>query len=535
MTGWQAAKKVSALFLALSLVGCSAGTGQNEGAAPETKTETAQEAKTETKGGGELKIAYQAQPPTLDPYVTTSQATATIGRNVFETLVTVDSQYQIQPMLADSWEQSEDGKTITFHLRKGVKFHNGKELTADDVAASMNRWITASSSGKDHFKGASFEAKDAETAVLHLEKPTSTALPMLGYAGGNYPAIMPKELIESADKKGVKEYVGTGPFQFKEWKQDQYILLAKFPDYQPRSEAADGLAGKREALVDELRFIFTPDASTQVAGLLSGEYDVASDVSYDNVEQLESNPDMEIKTSPTGMLNIYFNKRKGLFANAAARQAVGAGIDAQAILTAAYTDQKYYELNHNMMMYYQTGQWSSEAGKDKYNQNNPEKAKEMLKEAGYQGQEIKIVTSRDYEDMYNGAVAFQQQMEKMGVKTKLEVYDWPTFTDLREDENKFDILVITNTPKPEPSSLAFMRKDFTGWTDSPELDKLLAEFRGAPTLEQARAVYDDLQKWFYEYVPVVKIGDGNSILACQKSVKNVQWLDGNIFWNVSKE
>lgn len=529
MKGSNVAKKVCLLFLALSLMGCAAQSSQSEGTTTETKKET------EIKTGGELKVAYQAQPQTLDSHVTTSQASATIGRTVFETLVTVDSNYQIKPMLADSWEQSEDGKMVTFHLRKGVHFHNGKEMTADDVVASMNRWITTSSTGKDHFVGASFEAKDADTAVLHLKQPTATAMPVLAYLGGNYPAIMPKEIIDTADSKGVKDYVGTGPFQFKEWKQDQYIHLAKYPEYQPRSEAADGLAGKREALVDDLYFQFTPDASTQVAGLLSDEYDIAADVSYDNVDKLESDSSIKIEVAPTGMLNLFFNKKKGLFTNVKARQAIGAGIDAESILIGAYTNERYYKLNSSMMMYYQLGQWTSEMGKELYNQNNPEKAKQMLTEAGYKGETIKIVTSRDYEDMYNGAVAFQQQLEKMGVKTKLEVYDWPTFTELRNDENKFDILVITNTPKPEPSSLAFMRKDFPGWTDSPELDKLLAEFRGAPNLEKAKAVYDDLQKWFYDYVPVVKIGDGNSVSATQIAVKNMQWLDGLIFWNVSNQ
>ncbi|WP_246011295.1 ABC transporter substrate-binding protein [Brevibacillus nitrificans] len=535
MKGSGIAKKVSVLLLACALAGCGTPAGQSGGDKPQAKPEASTTAPTEAKKGGELRIAYQAQPPTLDPHVTTSQASATIGRSIFETLVTVDSNYRIQPMLADSWEQSEDGKTLVFHLRKGVRFHNGKEMTADDVVASMNRWIQISSAGKDHFKGAAFEAKDAQTAILHLQQPTSTALPIMAYGGGNYPAIMPKELIDGADPKGVKEYVGTGPFQFKEWQQDQEIHLTKFADYQARSEAADGLAGKREALVDDLRFIFTPDSSTQVAGLLSGEYDVAADVSYDSVQQLETNSDIQVNVAPTGMLNLFFNKKKGLFTDVKARQAIGAGMDVESILIAAYTDEKYYQKNANMMMYYQVGQWASENGKELYNQNNPEKAKQLLKEAGYQGQEIKIVTSRDYEDMYNGAVALQQQMEKLGIKTKLEVYDWPTFTELRNDENKFDILVITNTPKPEPSSLAFMRKDFPGWTDSPELDKLLSEFRGAPNLEKAMDVYGKMQTWFYEYVPVVKVGDGNSISSSKKSVQNLKWLDGLVFWNVSNQ
>jgi peptide/nickel transport system substrate-binding protein len=536
MKGSRLFKKWSLLLLAAMLAGCTAGSGSggdSASPAPGTQAGAPSAGPQAPKAGGELRIAYQAQPPTLDPHVTTSQAAATIGRNVFETLVTVDSNYRIQPMLADSWEQSADGTTITFRLRNGIHFHDGKEMTAEDVVASMNRWIEISSAGKDHFKGARFEVKDAGTVVLQLAQPTSTVMPMLAYGGGGYPAIMPKELVDAAPAEGVKEFVGTGPFMLKEWKQDQHIHLTKYADYRTRSEPADGLAGKKEALVDDILFIFTPDTSTQVAGLLTGEYDVAADVSYDSVQQLESNPGIEVQVMPTGMLNVFFNKRKGLFTDVKARQAVAAAVDAESILISAYTDKRFYEMNHNMMMYYQTGQWSSDHGKDLYNQNNPEKAKKLLAEAGYNGQEIKIVTSRDYQDMYNGAVVLQQQLEKVGMKTKLEVYDWATFTELRNDENKFDILVITNTPKPEPSSLVYLRKDFPGWTDSPELDRLLGQFRSAPTLDQAASVYEEMQKWFYEYVPVVKIGDGNSIAAAKSSVQNITWLDGLIFWNVT--
>ena len=183
----------------------------------------------------ELNIAYSAQPPTLDPHFTTAVATSDIMRGVFETLVTVDADYNFQPMLADTYEISEDGKSITFQLREGVLFHNGKEMKAEDVVASMERWRDISNRA-DAFRESTFEAQDEYTVVMTLPDPISTTLSVLTWMVGSYAAIMPKEAIEGATDTGVEEYIGTGPFQFEEWKQDAYVKLSKFDDYQPRSE-----------------------------------------------------------------------------------------------------------------------------------------------------------------------------------------------------------------------------------------------------------------------------------------------------------
>src|SRR5690625_4061970 len=94
----------------------------------------------DSEGESELRVAFSAQPPVLDPQVDTAIITAEIMGHVFEPLVTTDSDYNIVPMLAESYDQSDDGLTITFHLREGVLFHNGEEMVAEDVVASMNRW-----------------------------------------------------------------------------------------------------------------------------------------------------------------------------------------------------------------------------------------------------------------------------------------------------------------------------------------------------------------------------------------------------------
>lgn len=514
------------LLLAVALVGCSAGTNEI------TETEGGETTEATDTAGGELRIAYPAQPPVLDPHISTVIATSEVMGHVFETLVTVDEDYGIQPMLADSYEQSDDGKIITFHLREGVMFHNGKEMKAEDVVASMNRW-TEGLGARGQFDDATFEAKDDYTVELNLPEPLSTAFSTLGHGGTAFAAIMPKEVIENAGEAGVEEYVGTGPFKFSEWKQDQYVHLTKFDEYEPLDEPASGLAGKKEALVDDLYFLFTPDSSTQVAGIQAGEYDIAHEIPLDNATLLEEDENLQNIAYPVASMLVHFNKKKGFFTDPAARQAVAAAINADDIMKAAFADEKYYTLNHNMMMPHQEGQWYSDVGKDQYNQNDIEKAKELLKEAGYNGEEITILTDREYEEHYDASVVVQAQLEAIGMNVNLEAYDWATASELREDENAFDMYIMGNVPVPDPTSNVYLMKDYPGWTDSQELDEIIHKFRNQPTLEDAKPVYDELQAWFYDYMPVVKIGDYNAVSTMPKAVENFQHQDRPILWNVS--
>jgi peptide/nickel transport system substrate-binding protein len=487
----------------------------------------------ENISGGELRVALSSEPPTLDTHVTTTLSSAVIGRNIFEALVTLDSDHNVQPMLAETYEILNDGQTINFKLRKGVKFHNGEEMKASDVVASMNRWIQRSSGGKDTFKGAIFEENDEYSVRLEMAQPTSTALLVLAYSAGEYPSIMPASVIEGKESEKVTEYIGTGPFKFEEWKQNQHVHLSKFNDYVSRVEPSDGLAGKREALVDDIYCLFVTDSSTRVAGILSGEYDVIADVPIENVDKILNNEETILYNSPWELLNIFFNKKEGLFSNKIAREAVAVGVSKSDILQAAFVNPEYYNKTHHMMLASQESQWYSDIGKDEYDFVDKELSKKLFREAGYNGEEIVIMTSRVYDHMYNAAIVLQEQLNNLGIRTKLEVYDWPTFTERRSDPSTYDLTIMASTPKPEPTSLALMRKDFAGFTDSEELDKIAAKLRQAPSIEEAQKVYDELQAWFMDYRPVVKIGDADMLYAARKSVSTLIDVDGIVLTNVS--
>lgn len=523
-------KYVKILFLfmlIIVLVSCSSETEKEAGAGNKKNSDEV---------GGELKVAYPAQPGVIDPHMTTAIATSDIMWHVYETLVTTDSKENVQPMLAESYEISEDGKVITFHLREGVLFHNGKEMVAEDVVASMNRWKKGRGA-RGQFDDAVFEVKDKYTVVLNLPEPLSTAFSVLSISIGASAAIMPKEVIEDAGDGVVKEYVGTGPFQFVEWKQDQHIYLTRFEEYQSRSEPADGLAGEKDALVDELQFIFTPDSSTQVAGLQTAEYDIAHEVFLDHAENLANDPEIKNYTFPTAYMHIVFNKKQGIFTNVKARQAIAAALDMDKILIGGFINENYYTLSHNMMMSFQEEQWASDIGKDKYNQKDSEKAKKLLEEADYNGEEIVIMVDREYEDHYNSAVVVQEQLKQIGMNVKLDVYDWSTVLERREDETTYDMYIMGTSIVPEPTSNAYLMKSSPGWTDSPKLDKIIEEFRSQPTLEDAQGMYDELQEWFWDYLPIIKIGDIYGVVSYRNSVQGFEEQNKNtrpIYWNVSK-
>lgn len=516
------------MVLAVALVACSS---DSESASDGTAEEDNGQA-----DGGEIRVAYSAQPPVLDPQVGTAIITAEVMGHVFEPLLTTDSDYNIKPSLAESWEQSEDGLTITFNLRKGVHFHNGEEMKAEDVVASMNRWKDGPG-GRGQFESAVFEEVDEYTVELKMEEPISTALVGIAQGTSSFSAIMPKEVIEGADPTSVDEFIGTGPFEFVEWKQDQYIHLKKFDDYVGIDEPADGLSGKKEALVDDIYFEFVLDSSTRVAGIQSGEYDIAHEVPYDSVEQLENDANIENQILPgAGTLIMFTNKMEGrLFNDVKARDALATLMDAEEMMIGAFTDERFFTLTHNMMMPHQEEQWYSDEGKDKYNVNDPEKAKELFEEAGYDGETIKIMTSRDYEFMYNAAVVLQQELEGIDVNVELEVFDWPTLLDNMVDENEFDydINMVWLGYKPEPTAHHFLATGISGWTDSPELTELTEKFRSQPTLEDALPVYDELQNWFWTYKPATKIGDYNRIDATRNTIENYQYSDRMILWNVT--
>ncbi|PIC63017.1 hypothetical protein CSV79_14040 [Sporosarcina sp. P13] len=508
------------LLLVIIIAGCSNdnGDGGNE------------------NGESTLNIGYNAQPNSIDPHISNTATTTDVSRHIFEQLLAFNENNEVAPLLAESYDISEDGKNITFHLRKDIKFHNGKVMTADDVVASMERWRGLNGKAIAYLSNSEFVKEDENTVILRMDKPLTIVQYILAMSS-NFGAIMPKEIIEAADTAtGVKEYIGTGPFKFVEWKQDQHIKLSKNEDYKSPSGEASGLVGKREPLVDNIYFHIVKDASTRAAGIQTGEYDLSTQILTDNIEQLKNDPNLELHLQPASFLTSVFNKSKGLFADQRAREAVNLAVNKEEVMIAAYTSDEYYALEHGLMSE-SYPVWHNDGGKDKYNAYDPEAAKKLLKEAGYNGETIRIIATRDYEDHYQAAVVLQQKLEEIGMKVDLEVYDWPTLLEKRTDENAYDIYMMVFLTPTDPTQIQYLdsRYKFPGWTNDPEIDKLIDEMIVAPTPEEAKEIFTKIQEKNWEYLPAVKYGDIKRPQITSKEISGFKFFQGPVLWNVTKE
>ncbi|WP_058303611.1 ABC transporter substrate-binding protein [Gorillibacterium timonense] len=517
------------LALATALSACSSGGKDAATNSPAGNSTAPSEATQSQTFKNELNIAVTAQPPTLDTAITVSAITFDISGNIFEQLYTLNANYEPVPQLAESVETSTDGLTYTFALRHGVKFHNGKEMTAEDVVASMNRWLTTNSRAKLLLPNAKFEQVDPYSVKLTVEKATSDVLLLLS-SHAQFPSIMPKEAVESATADGIKEYIGTGPYKFKEWKQDQYISLEKFDDYQGVTAEASGYSGAKEAPTKTLTFHFVSDASTRIAGIKTGKYDVAASIPSESYDELAANTKIELHTYPGGALTAFLNTSNGLLAsNDKYRQAILAALNDEEISLASYVKPELYSLAPGFMNPKQA-QWSTDAGGELYNQANTDKAKQLLKEAGYNGQEITLLTTKDYAEMYTATLVIQEQLTKIGMKVKVDNYDFPTFLETKGDRSKWDLFVASTGYQLTPPQILAVNPDWAGLNNETVKNSVVA-IREAATPEDAKKQWENVQKTLYEYGAATVLSHYNGVIATVKSIEGFQIQDSLIVWN----
>ena len=408
-------------------------------------------------------------------------------------------------------------------------------MIAEDVIASMERWLEKSTITGSIFEGATWIEEDDRTVVLELVEPSSLILDTLA-SSKQSAAIMPIEIVESAADKGVTEYVGTGPFKFGEWKQDQYIHFTKFDEYQAVETETDGLAGKKEALVDDIYFYIVKDTATRLAGLQTGEYDFAFGIPFDNYEVLQNDTNLEAIVAPSANDLLAFNKVEGIASDLKMRQVINTALDLDEIMLAAFRNKDLYWLDSGYMDV-SLSNWASKAGSEFYNQNDPEKAKQMLEEMGYDGKEFKILTTRDYDHLYNIGVVIQEQLKQIGMNVKLEVVDWPTALDLQQNNTgAWDAFVTSSQIVSTPPQLIVLSPAWGGGFDDSTVLAAMKSIEVAPSLEEAQAHWDELQLYAWkELLPIVQLGGNNSLNGVNKKVKGVTNSSGPIFWNVKIE
>ncbi|PYM14085.1 MAG: peptide ABC transporter substrate-binding protein [Candidatus Rokuibacteriota bacterium] len=474
------------------------------------------------KKGGVLKVGNLGEPPTLDAHWTTATITEVITNHIYEGLYSIDAKAQPIPMLAEGMPTvSKDSLTYTFKLRSGIKFHNGKEMTSADVVASLNRWGAQSTYGKNLYaRVAEVRAVDKLTVDMQLKEKTATVVIALAIPN-NFAAIYPKEIIDKfkpAEK--ATEWIGTGPFKLVEWKPDRHIKMARFDDYKPRSEPASGYGGKKVAYVDELLWIPVPDAATRVAQIETGEVDFADDLDLNAYERLKKVAGVQpIVAKPYYWLVAVFNKKEGLMTNQKLRQAWQATLDIEPIMkTVAGGHAELYRMDSSLA-FAENSLWHTKLQGLPWNEHNRDKAKRLLREAGYRGEPIRFMTTQEYKWMYDFALLSKQQLEDVGFTIDLQVVDWATLVKRRNNPKEYDAFTTGIGAFYDPTQHVYLGPNWPGWTDEPEINRLLGEMAGESDYKKRYALWEQTTRLFYEKVPVARYGDLFGLRAMRKHVK----------------
>lgn len=247
-----------------------AGAGGEE--TPEPDDEAEPTSAGEGQYGGQLRVAIIGEPPTLDIHQTTAVIVSQIVWNMYESLFTWDEEYAITPLLAESFETSDDGLTNTIKLRQGVPFHNGEEMRAADVIASFKRWAGLSGLGKSILDVTDEIVEvDDYTIDFNMSSPlgTFTVLLARNFQGLG---IYPKNVVDAAGDEMITEFIGTGPYMFTERQEDRYIRFSRFEDYAVLEGEPNGYGGAKVAYLDGIEFIPVPDEAARIAGLQAGDY-----------------------------------------------------------------------------------------------------------------------------------------------------------------------------------------------------------------------------------------------------------------------
>lgn len=479
-----------------------------------------------------LTAVLNADMRSSNPGVNRDDNTDTVVLHVVEGLVGYAEDGSVGPLLAEKVEVSPDGKTYSFTLRKGVKFHNGAELTSADALWSWNRYMDpktdwrclADVDGRNGLKVVSATAPDASTFVMELNAPNALFLDTLARTDCGGTAIIHKDSVK-ADGSWDKP-IGTGPFILGEWKRGQSIQLLAFDGYvSPKGDKRDGYLGRKRPLVKDARFLVIPDAATVKAGLMSGSLDVAS-IAENDVAELQKHPRLGVQVAPNPVRHgLIIQTRDPVLKNQALRQAIAASIDYEELV--ANVSSGLGKANNSPI--YPSSKYFGEVEKQGF-KYDPARAKALLQQAGYKGEKITILANkRSTVPSFPTAVIAQQMMQAVGINAEIEVLEWATQLD-RYNKGNFQMESFSYSGRFDPA-LGFEQisgpKDKQPrkvWED-PEALALIDKSMSVVDPAERQKIFDDLHKRLIEQVPVIFTHNEVDCVAYNKRVSGVTpWM-----------
>ena len=487
-----------------------------------------------SKRGGTLSMLVQPEVPTLASYLSTSMPVGQTASKIYDGLLEYNFDLSPRPCLAESWNVSPDGLTITFNIRKGVKFHDGHPMTSEDVRYSIMEVLI-----KYHARGGKFkiiesiQTPDDHTVLIKL-KSSSPAL-MMAFSGYESP-IIPKHLFAGKDIKNhplANKPIGTGPFKFVEWKRGQYMRFDRNPDYWSPGQP----------YFDRIVVQTIPDSATRSAVLEKGDFQLAGfgAVPNNDAKRLGALPNLIVTTkgyenfSPISELD--FNTKVKPFNNKKVRQAVAYCIDRKFVIENIWFGYGKPATGPISSNFEAAGIYTNKV-KSYDISNHIEVANRLLDEAGYprksDGYRFEIthdITPYGSEWQSLGEYTIQQ-LDKIGIKARLRVEDVATW--LKRIYTNYDFTLSSNWLNTFADPVLGVHrlyhsnaikpgtvfKNASRWS-SPLTDNLMDMATVEPDKTKRGSLYQAFQKILVEEVPVTWIHEVQQLTVVNANYKNV--------------
>lgn len=456
--------------------------------------------------GGTLQIGADASPSGLDPHVATAFASFIVTGQIYEGLTEIDERLRPRPALAESWTVSQDGLTYTFKIRSGVTFHDGKPLTAGDIAFSINR-VRDPKTGSPIASRINLikdvRATSPTQLVVELSQPFAPMLIELASI-----AVMSEDYVKAGNDMQRKP-MGTGPFAFKEWVPDTYILLERHPRYWRQGRP----------YLDALRYNIVPDAATRQVGLASGTYQFLPNIDPSLAVTLRNTPNVKlITTQDLAYSLIGMNVSRKPFDNPRVREALNYALNRQQIVQAVYFG------NGTPAGPLGLRTWASPTSAFPCYNTNPARARELLAQAGYpNGVDFGMIVIGSNKTVVDAAQVVQQQLAQAGFRAKVEVLEQGKFIQEWRNSN-FDTFASINGGNADPDGYLFRTFSTGGSTNvfkfsNPTVDRLLNQGRTTVNEEARRPIYARLQVELACQGPIAHLVYGTLFSAARENVQ----------------
>ncbi len=483
--------------------------------------------------GGTIKIGSFSNIDTLDAHNTTSIVACSIHNNIYNGLLKIVSpdgkSVDFKPELAREWEIQGD-RIHVFRLHKGVTFHNGDPLTAAEVKWNLERVKDKNQAPIHAWKLEMLEAietPDPHTIKLHFTKPYPFLRVAFTGSTGRAATILNPKAVNERGKAYGRNPVGTGPFKFVEWKEGDYILLERNPNYWE----ADAAGGKLPYL-DKVLIKIIVEPSTLVAALKTGEVDLINNAVPQFVAELRKDPRLTALSAVGGNWQCFhFNLAKEPFNDKALRKAVTFAIDRKELLDRVEFGEgivAHGPISPPMGVFY-----DPEFEKGRNGQYyDPEQAKAWMKQAKYDGREV-LLLSVNTQTAPRRAEVVQAHLAKIGIKVRIELADFPTFRRRWLQERQWDMVLVQWDADLDPDETLYPELhsgetwNAGKWVNK-DFDRLVELARAEHDVKKRKKHYEDSVRAIVEDAPVTVLLHVNENKIFHKHVKGFQMIPAGL-------